>query len=140
MKTFRTYQLQGAVEETLVIVKIGVAVLMTDVMETVTVSAIGPTEVPIPAEAVADVAVAVEAEVGQTVEAEAAEIVVAETVAAEAVVGQMMVEKVEAVEDLAVEENLVSIEITAHQKALVAAEAVVEITREHLETTTIGTN
>ena len=113
MKTFRTYQLQGAVEETLVIVKIGVAVLMTDVMETVTVSAIGPTEVPIPAEAVADVVVAVEAEAAEIVvaEAEAVEIVVAETVAVEAVAVEAVAAEAEV--NQMVEENLVSIEITA---------------------------
>ena len=106
-------------EEALAIVKIGVGVLMIDATEsakaTTTVSEVGPTMIPTPAQA-------------------EAEVVVADVVAA-AVVAVMAVEAVMVVAeaaDVAAEESLDSIETIDLLKGQVEAEDVVAIINVHL--------
>lgn len=107
-------------EEALAIVKIGVGVLMIDATEsaktTTTVSEVGPTKIPTPAEA-------------------EAEVVVADVVAAAVVVAVMAVEAVMVVAeaaDVAAEESLDSIETIDLLKGQVEAEDVVAIINVHL--------
>ena len=107
-------------EEALAIVKIGVGVLMIDATEsaktTTTVSEVGPTMIPTPAEA-------------------EAEVVVADVVAAAVVVAVMAVEAVMVVAeaaDVAAEESLDSIETIDLLKGQVEAEDVVAIINVHL--------
>ena len=111
---------QDVAEEALAIVKIGVGVLMIDATEsakaTTTVSEVGPTMIPTPAEA-------------------EAEVVVADVVAAVAVVAVMAVEAVMVVAeaaDVAAEESLDSIETIDLLKGQVEAEDVVAIINVHL--------
>lgn len=135
MKTFLTFQLQGVVEEIQVAEKIDEVAQMIGVTEGVTegtmVGEVGPK--------IRTQAEAVEEAVAEAVAEDVVEIAMVKQEAVMVDVADQKVVVMVAEEDQAAEENLVSIEIIAHQKGQVAVEDVAEITRENLGILTIET-